>query len=91
MHDCQAVHLSTVPIKETFNGKTVWEGEGEVEVEIFNIFGHPETSQCYAWAYQDSDGKTQYTAVLKLPPVKNAQDAVKAALVAQVRNERKET
>jgi hypothetical protein len=60
-----------------------------VKVEVFNVSGHPRAFQCYAWAYQDNDGRTQYTAVLKLPPVKSPQDAVRAALVAQARNEEK--
>ena len=81
MHGCRAVHVSTVPVKEAFDGQTVWEGE----VEIFNVTGHPRAFQCYAWAYQDDEGRTQYTAVLRLPPVQSAQDAVKAAIRAQVK------
>ncbi len=87
MHGCKAVHVSTVPVKETFDGQTVWEGE----VEVFNVSGHPRAFQCYAWAYQGDDGRTKYTAVLRLPPVQSPQDAVKAAIVAQVKDERKET
>jgi hypothetical protein len=35
--------------------------------------------------------RTQYTAVLRVPPVESPQDAVKAAIAAQVKNGRKET
>ena len=87
LHGCLSKHVSTVPVHETFQGKTVWRGE----VEVFDLIRHPKAKRCYAWAYQDDDGKTQYTAVLELPPVKSAQDAVRAAIVAQVKNERKET
>jgi len=87
LHGVESKHVESVPVKETFQGQTVWQGD----VEVFDLIGHPKASRCYAWAYQDDDGRTQYTAVLGLPPVQSAQDAVKAALVAQVKNERKET
>jgi len=87
LHGCEAVHVSTAPVREMFNGKTVWHGE----VEIFDLVGHPKASQCYAWAYKDDGGQTQYTAVLRTPPVNSPQDAVRAAIVAQVKNERKKT
>lgn len=85
MHGCKATHLETVPVHESFQGKTVWDGD----VEVFEILDHPSGSKkCYSWAYQDDDGKTQYTAVLALPPVKSPRDAVKVAIVAQVKNEK---
>jgi hypothetical protein len=87
LHGVGSRHVGSVPVKETFHGETVWEGV----VEVFDLIDHPKAKECYAWQYQDDDSKTQYTAVLKLPPVKSPQDAVKAAIVAQVKNERKET
>jgi hypothetical protein len=87
MHACESDHVSTVPVRESFNGAIVWEGE----VEVFRLRGHPDADTCYAWAYQDDNGRTQYTAVLKLPPVKTPQDAVRAAIVAQVKDANKET
>ena len=87
LHGVESKHVESVPVKETFQGQTVWEGV----VEVFNLIGHPKAAQGYAWRYQDDDGKTQYTAVLKLPPVKSPRDAVKAAIVAKVKNEGKET
>ena len=87
MHHCKASYLETVPVTETFKGKVVWQGD----VEIFQLTEHPKAQRCYAWAYQGDDDKTHYTAVLALPPVQTPQDAVKAAIAAQVKNERKET
>jgi hypothetical protein len=74
-------------VVERFQGKTVWDGE----VEVFDLKGHPLATRCHAWSYKDDEGKEHYTAVLGLPPVDSAQVAVKAALVAQVMNEGKET
>src|SRR5207249_7959043 len=83
---CFSKHVSTVPVHETFEGKTVWQGE----VEVFDLIGHLTANRCYAWAYQDEDGNTQYTTVLELPPVQSAQDAVKAAIAAQVKRKEAE-
>jgi hypothetical protein len=87
LHECESVHVSTTPVTERFDGKTVWEGE----VETFTIQGHPKASTCYAWAYKGDDGREHYTAVLKLPPVDSPQTAVKVAIRMQVKNETKET
>jgi hypothetical protein len=44
LHECEAVHVSTTPVTERFDRKTVWEGE----VETFIVHGHPKASTCYA-------------------------------------------
>ena len=44
---------------------------------IFALQGHPEASQCYAWEVGG-----QVTAVLGVPPVRSAVDAVRASIVA---------
>jgi hypothetical protein len=81
LYECEADHLETVPITETFREQIVWQGE----VEGFNVRGHPKAKRCYAWAYTDDDGKRKYTAVLELPPVDSPRSAVKAAIVAEAR------
>jgi len=35
-----------VPVKETFGGKTVWEGI----VHVFKINDHPQANKAYAWS-----------------------------------------
>jgi hypothetical protein len=87
LHGCESTHISTTSIREFFQGKLIWDGE----VETFAIKGHSAASTCDAWACQGDDGKNHYTAVLRIPPVDSPQSAVKAALVAQVKNEGKET
>lgn len=61
-------------VHETFEGETVWEGE----VLVFRLSGHLEADRCYAW---EVDG--QVTAVLGVPPVRSARDAVRAAVLAE--------
>ena len=86
LYGLEAHYVLTVPVTETHDGQTVWNGK----VEVFNT----RTSQaqdCYAWSYLDDDNVEQFTAVLGIPPVVSVQTVVRAAIVAQVKNERKET
>lgn len=54
------------------------DAEGEPgDVMVFELEGHPEATRCYAW---EVDG--QVTTVLGVGPVKSAQDAVKASILA---------
>ena len=83
VHGANATHVETVPVVEEFQGETVWEGE----VEVFNIRGHPKATRCYGWGYStDEDQGRRYVAVLQLPPVTSPQTAVKAAVVAEIKN-----
>ena len=83
LHGSEASHVETVPVKELFQGQTVWEGE----VEVFDIRGHPKAKRAYAWAHKTDKGE-RYVAVLELPPVDSPQSAVKAAIVAEVKKKR---
>ena len=76
MHGCNSRHVSTVPVKETSQGHTVCQGL----IEVFDLIGHPKADRCYAWTYEDDEGRMQYAVVLGLPPVQSAHDAVKAAI-----------
>jgi len=73
-HGASAELAARERVHETFEGETVWIGE----VLIFDLQGHPDAAQCYAW---EVDG--QVTAVLGVPPVRSAVDAVRAAILAE--------
>ncbi|HXR04026.1 MAG TPA: hypothetical protein VN836_04885 [Verrucomicrobiae bacterium] len=77
MHGCKATHERSVPVREVFQGKTVWEGV----VESFALTGHPKAKRCYAWSYHDGK-ETQYVNVLEISPVVSAETAVKVSIVA---------
>ena len=51
LHGTDSTHIETVPIKEEFQGQTIWEGE----VEVFDLHDHPETHRVYAWAHETED------------------------------------
>ena len=80
-HGCASRYVETKPVKEVFEGKTVWEGN----VEVFDLAGHPKARQCYAWGYKDDEGRWQYVAVLRTPPVDSACQAVQAFIVSKSR------
>ena len=81
LHHADSKWLASVPVLETFQGKTVWEGN----VEFFELINHPKAKRCYAWSDQDPM-QEHIHAILELPPVKSAQDAVKVSIVQQFKS-----
>lgn len=85
LHGAEATHIESVPVKEMFQGKTVWEGV----VEVFDLVGHPTAHRVYAWAHQTDDPanpKRRHVTVLHQHPIKSARDAVRAAIVQELRS-----
>jgi hypothetical protein len=84
LHGAEATYRESVPVKEVFNGETVWEGI----VEVFDLIGHPKASRAYAWTNETGDpANPQYhVTVLHLGPIKSAADAVRAAIVQEFRS-----
>ena len=85
MHHCHAQPAEVIPICESFQGQPVWQGI----VHVFELTGHPTATRCYAWSSPvgESD-KRRFFAVLHLPPITSAQDAVRAAIVQEYRTDR---
>jgi len=90
LHGSEATHVETVPIKEMFQGQTVWEGE----VEVFDLESHPKANRVYAWAHEtdDADRPKRHVTVLHVPPVTSPELAVRASIIQDYRkeNERQE-
>ena len=83
LHGCESTWLESVPITETFQGQTVWEGT----VQVFDLIGHPTASRCYAWSHAvEGSEKRRFIAVLHQGPVDSAEKAVRAAIVEQQRS-----
>jgi hypothetical protein len=49
LHNCGAVWRESVPVKEVFRDKTIWQGE----VEVFDLTGHPKAKRAYGWSHQE--------------------------------------
>jgi hypothetical protein len=85
LHNCSATLAQTVPVRETFRGQVVWDGL----VYVFDIDGHPEATRAYAWSSPiEGSEKRQIAAVLQLGAIKTPLDAVRAAIVAERRQEK---
>jgi hypothetical protein len=87
LHGATATHLESVPVKESFQGQTVWDGT----VEVFHIKGHPKTNRVYAWIHETDDPKhpKRHVTVLHIPPVVSPETAVQAAIVQEFKDRAK--
>jgi hypothetical protein len=84
LHGTEAAHIESVPVKETFQGQTVWEGI----VEVFELHGHPRATHAYAWSQETDDPQKpkRHVTVLRIPPVVSPVTAVRAAIAQEFRN-----
>lgn len=80
LHNCKSNQIESIPVKETFQGQTVWEGI----VEVFELIDHPTAKKCYAWSYiEEKSKKKKFIAVLHQKPVDSPQKAVQAYIVSE--------
>ncbi len=58
------------------------------QVEVFDIPDHADTNRVFAWSFEtDDDRPTQHVTVLQIPPSTSPENAVRAALVSEFRND----
>lgn len=84
LHGVDSSHVESIPIKETFQGRTVWEGV----VEVFDLIGHPIATRLYAWAH-DTDNPEKprrHVTILHTHPVTSPILAVRAAILQEFRD-----
>lgn len=82
MHTCKPTLVQSVPVTETFEGKTVWEGV----VHVFDLKGHLTANRAYAWSSPiEGSDKRRFCAVLHQGPITSPIEAVRAAIVAESR------
>jgi hypothetical protein len=84
LHGVESKHIESVAIKETYQGRTVWEGV----VEVFELIGHPTATRLYAWAHDTDDPEhpRRHVTVLHSHPIQSARDAVRAAIVQEFKS-----
>ena len=84
LHGAKATHRESVPVKEVFQGNTVWDGI----VEVFDLHGHPKTNTVYAWLHDtgDPDRPAQPVTVLHIHPALTPLAAVQAFILQEFRN-----
>jgi hypothetical protein len=83
MHGAKAAWVRSEAVSEAFDGAAVWTGQ----VEVFVLEGHPKATRCFAWEEPPAEesGKARVFAVLAIPPIRSAADAVRASIVARTR------
>ncbi len=87
LHGCKSTWVKSVPVKEVFEGETVWEGI----VQGFDLINHPKAKRCYAWSYRlDDSKKRRFFAVLHQGVVDSPRAAVKAAIIDAFRNSKRQ-
>jgi hypothetical protein len=83
MHGGTATLAQSVPVREIFEGKTVWDGV----VHVFDLTGHPTATRAYAWSSPiEGSTKRRFVAVLHTPRINSPLEAVRAAIVAEQRS-----
>ena len=81
-HGGTATFVEAVRVTEIFDGRTVWHGV----VHVFDLDGHSNATRAYAWSSSsEGSNKRTFFAVLHLGGIRNPQDAVRAAIVAEYR------
>lgn len=81
LHGYKATWIESVPVKEVFEGETVWEGI----VQVFEI-DHPKFKCCYAWSHGlDNSKKRRFFAVLHQGAIDSPEKAVRAVIVSEYR------
>ena len=86
LHGVESVHVASVPVKEVFDGKTVWDGI----VEVFTLHGHPKANTAYAWTHttDDLDTPKRSVTVLHIPPAISPITAVRVAIMQELKEMR---
>ena len=84
LHGAKATHRESVPVHETWQGKTIWDGV----VEVFDLKGHPKTHRAYAWSHDTDDPKhpKRHVTVLHIPPATSPKTAVQAAIMQEIQS-----
>lgn len=81
LHGCDSTWVESVPVKEMFQGKIVWEGN----VHVFDLRGCPTATRCYAWSHETTGEKRKFVTVLHQGKVNSPLAAVRAAIVQESR------
>lgn len=84
LHGARSTHVRSVPVTESFQGQTVWDGI----VEVFALHDHAHSPQVYAWSHDtdDPENPKRHVTVLHIHPVTSPQAAVRAAIVQEYRD-----
>ena len=80
----EAKHVDSVPVREMFQGKIVWDGV----VEVFDLSQHSLAKRAYAWGHAvlDTGNEVRVVTILGMSPVDSPSKAVQVSLLNDIRN-----
>jgi hypothetical protein len=82
MHGGVATLAQSIPVREIFEGKLVWEGV----VHVFDLTRYPTATRAYAWSSPiEGSTKRRFFAVLHTERINSPLEVVRAAIVAEHR------
>ena len=81
LHKSVSKHVESIFVEETYHGETLWRGY----VEVFELTDHSKAKRCYGWTYGEPE---EFITILELPPVTDAQSAVKVGVSYQIKKAR---
>jgi len=86
LHGGEATHRESVPVREIWQGKTIWDGV----VEVFHLKGHPKTDTVYAWLHDTGEpgADPKHVTVLHIHPALTPLDAVRAFIMQEIQSAR---
>ena len=84
LHGVESEHVGSVPVREEFQGQTVWDGV----VEVFRLIEHPTANRLYAWSHatDDPDNPRRHVTVLHSHPITSPVLAVRAVIIQEFRS-----
>ena len=84
LYGVHSTHVKSVPVKEEFNGKVIWDGI----VEVFELHGHPKATRAYARSHDtdDPENPKRSVTVLNIPPAVSPETAVRVAIMQELSN-----
>jgi hypothetical protein len=88
-HGGRATLVQAVPVRDEFQGQTAWEGV----VHVFDLEGVPLATRAYAWStvIDVATQRRRFYAVLHAGPVRSPVDAVRAAVLAELKEPTKDS
>ena len=77
-HGADAVHVTTVHVKEMEQDRVAREGV----VEVFDLVAHPTAKRSYAWGYPFSTTAEPLNVftVLQAPPIQSPEEAFRSVM-----------
>ena len=74
--------VQSVPINETHDGQSVWQGV----IRVFDLEGNPNATRAYAWSSPvEGIDKRRFFAVLHMGAIPSRAEAARATIVAEHR------